>query len=92
VGCRGVGSASTKADGAGVCDVGGGKGLREGRLPEVEDARRGYGVAEAVGAGGLDAVEYAGTEDNGGEEVFGVGVALGERFDAKDKVKKGMRR
>ena len=59
-------------------------------MPEVEDARRGYGVAEAVGVGGPDAVEHVGTEGNGDEVVFG--VALGERLDAKLKVKEGMRR
>ena len=51
-----------KADGAGACDVNRGKGLWEGRLPEVEDTARGYGIAEAVGAGGLDAVEHDSTE------------------------------
>ena len=56
-------------------------------MPEVEDTGRGYGVAEAVGAGGPDAVEHVGIEGNG-DEVFG--VAVGERFDAKVKVKAGM--
>ena len=57
-------------------------------MPEVEDTRRGYGITEAGGAGGPDAVEHVSTEGNGDEEVFG--VALGERLDAKAKVKEGM--
>jgi len=75
VGCWGVGSTGREADGAGTSRVDGGEGLGEGRLAEVEDAGRGYGVAEAGGTGSPDTVEHVGAEGDGDKEIFG--VALG---------------